>query len=270
MVRYGAHPARAVYDSLAEPWIALAPGWLNLGLWEGPGDESEAPDAVRRLVSTLAAHLPEDASVLDVGNGLGAQDAVIAEVARPRRLVALNVTESQLRAGRARLRAAGALPVVGDATRLPLAGGVVDGLISVEAAFHFSSRARFFSEARRVLRPGGVLAMSDVSVERLPRTPAEAAAGAFNLRFWGLRARALASAERIRGLAEEAGLRAVSVVRCGDRVLAPAVRVLRRRATFATEAPTGQRAVALGMLAGWDLLYRRAVIDYLLVTARAP
>jgi SAM-dependent methyltransferase len=270
LFRYGANPAARVYDSLgAELWLAPAPGWLNLGLWDGDGDEQEAPEAVRRLVATLARDLPRDGVLVDVGNGLGAQDPVIAEVARPRQLVAINITESQLRAGRDRLRAAGATPVVGDATALPLRSGAADGFISVEAAFHFSSRARFFEEARRMLRAGGVLSMSDVSVERLPRRPAEVAAGALNLRFWGLRAGAMMPAEAIGSLAERAGLTDVTIERCGDRVIQPAVRLLRGRLERDGSGPPGQRRVAALMLDGWDLLCRRGVIEYILLRARA-
>ncbi|HEY2803321.1 MAG TPA: hypothetical protein VGJ67_05320, partial [Actinomycetota bacterium] len=102
LLRQGRNPAATVYDSIGPDFfLALAPGWLNLGLWEGSGDPEEAPAAARRLVETIAAELPKHADVLDVGNGLGAQDPVIAEVAEPRRLVAVNITESQLRAGRA-------------------------------------------------------------------------------------------------------------------------------------------------------------------------
>jgi ubiquinone/menaquinone biosynthesis C-methylase UbiE len=110
--------------------------------------------------------------ILDVGNGLGAQDCVIAETSRPRRLVAVNITEWQLMAGKDRLRQAGAVPVAGDAARLPIAGQTVDGIISVEAAFHFRSRKAFFAECYRVLRPGGVLSISDISAQRWRVTPA--------------------------------------------------------------------------------------------------
>ena len=56
MLRYGRHPAATVYDSIGEDFfMALAPGWLNLGLWEGDGsDPAEAAIAVRRLVRTIA------------------------------------------------------------------------------------------------------------------------------------------------------------------------------------------------------------------------
>ena len=270
LFRYGTNPAARVYDSLGEDlWLSPAPGWLNLGLWDGPGDEDEAPHAVRKLVATLAEHLPKDAVIVDVGNGLGGQEPVIAEITRPRRLLAINITESQLRAGRPRLRAAGAAPVVGDATRMPLRSDSADGVISVEAAFHFSSRALFFGEVRRVLRPGGTLAISDVAMQRLPRDPLEAAAGALNLRFWGLRARAMRDAAGIQRDAERAGLSDVTVESCGERVIAPAVHLLRGRLETGDGVPASYRLVARVMLDTWDLLFRRGVIDYILLRARA-
>jgi cyclopropane fatty-acyl-phospholipid synthase-like methyltransferase len=186
VLRQGNNPAAAVYDSLgADFFLALAPGWLNLGLWEGDGsDPAEAAVAVRRLVERLASDIPPGGDVLDVGNGLGAQDPLIASVARPRSLTAVNITLSQLVAGRDRLAEAGARPVNADATSLPVRDRSMDGVISVEAAFHFSSRVRFFAEAFRVLRPGGVLTMSDVATQRSPRGPAELVSALTQLRVW--------------------------------------------------------------------------------------
>jgi hypothetical protein len=121
--RQDRNPAARVYESIgSDSFLAPAPGWLNLGLWEGPGSEDEAATACRRLVQTIAAPLPEAGVILDVGNGLGTQEPVIAEVARPRRLIAVNITEWQLSAGHDRLREAAALGVASDATRLPIAG----------------------------------------------------------------------------------------------------------------------------------------------------
>src|SRR5580704_1099665 len=118
MVRQGRNPAARVYESIgSEFFLAPAPGWLNLGLWDGDGagSEDQAETACRRLVATLASALPAGGVIVDAGNGLGVQDRLIAELVRPRRLVAVNITEWQLAAGRRRLAAAGAVPVVGDA-----------------------------------------------------------------------------------------------------------------------------------------------------------
>jgi hypothetical protein len=104
LFKQGRNPAATVYDSLGpEFFLALDEGWLNLGLWEGDGsDPTEASVAVRRLVEAVAQALPRRGSILDVGNGLGAQDPLIASVAEPARLVAVNITRSQLVAGRER------------------------------------------------------------------------------------------------------------------------------------------------------------------------
>jgi len=271
LFRQGPNPAARVYESIGTDFfLAPAPGWLNLGLWEGPGSEEEAEDACRRLVETMASALPTGGAILDVGNGLGVQDPVIASVARPRTLVALNITEWQLRAGRASLREANASPVVGDACRLPIAGGSLDGVISVEAAFHFASRRAFFEECVRVLRPGGVLSMSDIATERLPRGPAEALAGITQLRVWGMRRGAAMTADAIAGAARSAGLVDVEVSVCGERVIGPALRLTRDRLRRDARAPFGQRAAARVMVAQVDLLWRRRIIEYLFVRAVRP
>ncbi len=269
----GRNPAAAVYDSIGPDFfLVLDEGWLNLGLWQGDGsDPAEARVAVRRLVATLAGALPKGGAILDVGNGLGAQDPLIAAIAKPSRLVALNITRSQLVAGRERLARAGARGVNGDATRIPLRDERFDGVVSVEAAFHFPSRARFFREAFRVLRPGGVLSMSDVPTQRPPRGVQEIAAGLTQLRVWGLRPSAAASADRIAATAADAGFVDVEIEVVGDRVIGPALRFVRHRLeSGGVEAPAPMRVACRAMLAQAELLWDRGVLDYLLLRAVKP
>jgi SAM-dependent methyltransferase len=271
LFRQGRNPVARVYESIGSDFfLAPARGWLNLGLWEGSGSEWEAEAACQRLVETVASALPKDGVILDVGNGLGAQDLVISTVARPRTLVALNITEWQLRAGRATLRAADAEPVVGDACRLPVAGRSVDGVISVEAAFHFASRRAFFEECVRVLRSGGVLTMSDIATERLPRGPLEAMAGVTQLRVWGMNRGAAMPAAQIAQAARAAGLVDVEVSVCGDRVIGPALRLTRDRLRRTSGGPFGHRAAARAMLAQVDLRWQRGMIEYVLLRAARP
>ena len=268
LLRQGRNPVARVYESIGTDFfLAISPGWLNLGLWDGPGTEAEAEQACRRLVTTLAAQLPAAAVLADVGNGLGTQDPLIAEVARPRRLVAVNITQWQLAAGRERLRQAAAAPVAADAVRLPFADGSLDGIISVEAAFHFRSRQAFFAECYRVLRPGGVLSMSDIAVQRWPVRPAELLSGLTQLRVFGLRPSMAMTAGQIGAAARAAGLARVEVTACGDRVIAPAVRLTHGRLAGDTAAPAGQRAAARLLLWQVDLLWRHRIIDYLLLRA---
>ena len=268
--RYGPNPAATVYDSIGADFpLALAPGWLNLGLWEGDGsDPVEAPRAVRRLVERLAAVLPVGADVLDVGNGLAAQDPVIAGVARPRSLTAANITWSQLEAGRGRLEEAGARAVCADACRLSFADASFDGAISVEAAFHFASRERFFVEAFRVLRPGGVLTMSDVPTLRYPRGPREAVAAAAMLRAWGLRTSAAAGPDRIAAAAATAGFHDINSELVGARVVAPALRFVRDRLDHDGSSSRSFALATRAMVRQADVLWERGLVDYLLLDAR--
>jgi SAM-dependent methyltransferase len=269
--KQGRNPAARVYESIgSDCFLALAPGWLNLGLWDGPGTEDEAEHACRRLVETIAAALPAGGVIVDVGNGLGTQDPVITDVARPRRLVAVNIAEWQLAAGRDPLATAAAAPVVGDEVRLPIGDGKADGIISVEAAFHFRSRSAFFEECYRVLGPGGVLSISDIAVQRLPRSPAELSAGLTQLRVFGMRRNAAMTAREITDAARAAGLVDVEAEICGDRVIAPALRLTAARLSHAPTAPAGHRTAARALLWQVELLWRRQIIDYLLLRAIRP
>ena len=271
-LKQGHRPATHVYDSIGSDFpLALAPGWLNLGLWESAGNgwrPSEALDAPARLVEVMAQPLPTGGDILDVANGLAAQDPVIARVAQPSRFVALNLTRSQLEAGRARMKEAGAHPVRADATHLPFADQSFDGLISVEAAFHFPSRRSFFQEAHRVLRPGGVLSMSDVPTQRTPRTPGEIAAGVSQLRLWGLHRGSAASSRTIEGLVRSSGFTDVEVTLCADRVIDPALRYVRWRLPQVDELSDIQKLGVRTLVRQVELLRERGILEYLLLTAR--
>jgi len=271
MLWQGGNPAARVYESIGSgSFLEVAPGWLNLGLWEGPGSENEAEDACRRLVSTVASALPVGGVVVDVGNGLGTAEPLVAATVRPRRLVAVNITLWQLLAGRDRLRQATAAAVAADAVRLPFPDGSVDGIISVEAAFHFRSRRAFFAECYRVLRPGGVLSISDISVERWPASPVELLAGLTQLRVFGLRHTMAMTAAQIAATARAVGLARVEVTACGDRVIAPALRLTAARLAAPVAAAPAQHAVARVLLRQVNVLWQRRIIDYLLLRAVRP
>jgi len=62
----------------------------------------------------------------------------------------------------------------------------------------------------------------------------------------------------------------VEVTRCGDRVIAPSLRVIGARLSGSPRAPLGHRSAARVLLWQVELLWRRRIIDYLLVRAARP
>ncbi len=78
------------------------------------------------------------------------------------------------------------------------------------------------------------------------------------------------SAAQIAASATEAGLAEVEVTSCGDRVIGPALRLAAARLSSAAATPAGHRAVACALLWQVELLWRRRVIDYVLLRAVRP
>ncbi len=147
--------------------------------------------AQRRLTFRVldAARIASGHAVLEVGCGFGGNLAVLDERVEGATLVGVDVGQPQLALARERVRGRGKNQLTwieADAGALPLPDAAFDRLLAIECAFHFASRRAFVHEAARVLRAGGVLALTD-----LVATPAGQEAAAAGRLPEGL-ARALA------------------------------------------------------------------------------
>lgn len=171
---YSSHE-RAVegfYGKGAENYEDYHGGYLNFGLWErGITDYVTAAENLVHRMATLAG-LNEESVLLDVGCGLGPQDIYMYRSFAPRRIDAVDVTWKHIEAGRKRASEAGCSQNVrfnhGTATDLPFDDETYTHVLSIEAPEHFDTRERFFREARRVLKPGGVIALADYTLKRDP------------------------------------------------------------------------------------------------------
>lgn len=154
------------FDAVIQAWRTGQAGRdVHLGYYhEGPADSFVHAQA--RLTQMVLAQLPLSPGqhVVDIACGLGGGLAMANERLIGGDLTGVNIDPRQLaicrgiapRAGN-RLRL-----VLGDACRLPLRQGCADHTMCLEAMFHFASRATFLAEAARILRPGGVLAITDI------------------------------------------------------------------------------------------------------------
>jgi microcystin synthetase protein McyJ len=164
----------AFYGTLGDDLIPFRDGefrdsakplWLNFGYWREARTYPAACVAMARYLASVAELRP-GIDVLEVGCGFAEAAQLWAREYEVRRLVAIDLTPDHIDVARTRVAQAGLTDrielQVGSATALKFRDATFDAVIALECAFHFKTRAAFFAEAWRVLRPGGVLAMTDM------------------------------------------------------------------------------------------------------------
>ena len=134
-------------------------GFYNFGYWDDQAkSQREASEA---LVDQLVEKIPSKGGrILDVACGPGATTKRLKRSYAPEMITGINISQAQL--AEARRRAPDCRFELMDATQLDFPAKQFDGVICVEAAFHFDTRDRFLREALRVLKPGGSLVIADM------------------------------------------------------------------------------------------------------------
>lgn len=140
--------------------------FMNLGYSDL--DSTPSADDFDAYSRALYEHVIGDVSlqgkdVLEIGCGRGAGTAHVAQRYAPRSIIGCDFApEAIRRCSKAYAGTAGLRFEVGDATNLPFPDGSFDAVLNVESSHCYPSRARFFEEVKRVLRPGGYFLYTDI------------------------------------------------------------------------------------------------------------
>jgi len=198
--------------------------WGNLGLWDAATpDYFGACQALASAVAKATGLKPGD-RVLAVACGAGEElrlwqeDFGAAEVA--------GVEADPASARRARTLAPGARVLEGSGVtllELGLPEGYFDRVLCVDAAYHLQPRQAFLQAARRLLRPGGTLAYTDLVSERAHPVLRGAA------RLCGLHEDALLPAQAQQQRLLALGYTEVRIERLDEAVLGGFARFVRRQ-----------------------------------------
>ncbi len=115
------------------------------------------------------------ARVLEVGCGVGAELQILRRRFPQAHLTGLDFSESQLAKARELLRAELAVGAIelhqGSAYELPFPDGSFDGVCLIWVLEHLDQPVHALREARRVLRPGGKLSVTEVNNSALHMEP---------------------------------------------------------------------------------------------------
>ena len=252
-------------------------GFLNFGLWEHaiPDYVAAAENLVHRLGTMLG--LQRGARLLDVACGMGAQDVYLQRTFGPLEIDALDVTWQHVERARRRAQDEAVGHRLrfhhGTATALPFADQTFTHVMSIEGPEHFDTRRKFLEEARRVLRPGGVLSLADYTMNRRRANPLQRTVFGAVRRLWKVPRENVWTADEYREQLRTTGFQDATLDHVGALTF-PGYYREQCRPAFRAEMRRLQ-----GPLVEWlghviDVVTNRAyemgLIDYVLVRAVVP
>ena len=265
------------YSAGAENFGDFHGGYLNFGLWEANNEDylRAAENLVLRVGTMLG--LNGSSHLLDVAPGMGPQDLLLYKYFGGSRIDALDATWKHVQHGRRRMRESGIEERVvfhhGSATSLPFADETFSHVMSIEGPEHFNTRERFFDEAYRVLKPGGVLALSDYTVPRPLQNSLDRAVVGLTRRLWKVTKENIWTTADYRERLAAHGFSRVEVTEVGEQVIPGYYREQRRKEVRRELARirgfvAGRLGQAIDHVLIWA--YRRRLVEYVLVRAEKP
>ena len=254
-------------------------GFLSFGYWTRPG--MSYIEAAHNLIDLLLKKLglTNESDLLDIGCGMGSQDIYIAKKTRPRSIAAIDTTRIHIEIAKERAKNSGVSEkditfLYGTAVRMPFPDASFSHILSIEALEHLDTREAFFREAFRVMKPGGIMAMSDYSLGRTPKNVFERAMLGLVAWLWRVPPANLYSNNEYEKKMEEAGFSNITIENVGKDVIPGYYYEHRKPAQKA--AIRKVRGFWAGIVGGFIIdrgvfeLYKSGLCEYIIVRAEKP
>lgn len=145
-------------------------GFLSFGFWlKDVVDYHQAVDAL--VLHVLAKENPlHKGTVLNVACGYGAETLKIYEKMRPEKIIAIDITDAHIQFAKEHIETLGLSEHIHfenmDACKIDYPENSFDYVIGIEGPAHFRTREIFLHKAFEVLKPSGILLLTDIIVDR--------------------------------------------------------------------------------------------------------
>lgn len=136
--------------------------FMNYGYWDESGLSLREANLRLCDIIFLRGDLKSANKILDIGCGYGEQDFYWADKTNAR-IEGIDIDDASIRKAQEKLRLQQNIKFeCGNACMIDRKDATYDRVVSLESAFHYTTRKQFFQEAYRVLKKNGKLVMADI------------------------------------------------------------------------------------------------------------